>query len=87
MEDAKRLQEDLKGAESALKSFGQSTRAELTAAEDALRGEVAPPAEAPLAEPSTTTEPSAAEPSATPPQGELALADSMERATETEKKA
>jgi len=87
MEDAKRLQEDLKGAESALKSFGQSTRAELTAAEDALRGEVAPPAEAPLAEPSTTTEPCAAEPSATPPQGELALADSMERATETEKKA
>ncbi|MEY3041217.1 MAG: twin arginine-targeting protein translocase, partial [Pseudomonadota bacterium] len=48
MEDAKRLQEDLKGAENALKSFGQSTRAELTAAEDALRGEVAPPAEAPL---------------------------------------
>ena len=37
MEDAKRLQEDLKGAEQSFKALGQSTKAELAAAEDALR--------------------------------------------------
>ena len=44
MEDAKRLEEDLKGAEQSFKALGQSTKAELTAAEDALR---APSAQAP----------------------------------------
>ena len=74
MEDAKRLEEDLKGAEQSFKALGQNTKAELTAAEDALR---APP----------TVDPSSAEgeaegeahgkaeaPKAAPaPQGELAF--------------
>lgn len=41
MEDAKRLEKDLKGAEQSFKQLGQTTKAEFTAAEDALR---APPA-------------------------------------------
>ena len=82
MEDAKRLQEDLKGAESALKSFGQSTRAELTAAEDALRGGETPSAEAPSVE-APSPEPTAPP----PPQGELPLSAEIEAAPEGEKKA
>ena len=79
MEDAKRLQEDLKGAEQSFKALGQSTKAELAAAEDALRttttvepsaiegeaeGEAKAKAEAPMAE----------APKVMPaPQGELAF--------------
>ena len=81
MEDAKRLQEDLKGAEQSFKALGQSTKAELAAAEDALRtpptveapAEVeAPPTEA---EADTTSEvPKAEALKPTPaPQGELAF--------------
>jgi len=79
MEDAKRLQEDLKGAEQSFKALGQSTKAELAAAEEALRtpttvepsaiegeaeGEAKAKAEAPMAE----------APKVMPaPQGELAF--------------
>lgn len=46
MEDAKRLEEDLKGAEQSFKKLGtelgQTTKAELMAAEDALRPPAAP---------------------------------------------
>jgi sec-independent protein translocase protein TatB len=84
MEDAKRLQEDLKGAEQSFKALGQSTKAELAAAEDALRtsptvepssfegeaeGEAKAKAEAPEAE----------APAVTPaPQGELAFPEAQD---------
>lgn len=86
MEDAKRLQEDLKGAEQSFKALGQSTKAELAAAEDALR--TPPTVEAPAeveapsteAEADTTSEvptpevPKAEALKPTPaPQGELAF--------------
>ena len=72
MEDAKRLEEDLKGAEQSLKTLGQTTKAELTAAEDALR----PPTAVEL--PSTEGEGESkadaeAEAAQQPPQDELAL--------------
>ena len=72
VEDAKRLEEDLKGAEQSLKTLGQTTKAELTAAEDALRP---PPAvEPPSAEGEGESEADAeAEASQQPPQDELAL--------------
>jgi sec-independent protein translocase protein TatB len=74
MEDAKRLEEDLKGAEQSFKALGQNTKAELTAAEDALR---APP----TVDPSSTEAEAEGEahgkaeaPKAAPaPQGELAF--------------
>lgn len=85
MEDAKRLQEDLKGAEQSFKALGQSTKAELAAAEDALR--TSPTVEAPAeVEPSSiegeaegeakakAEAPEAETPAVTPaPQGELAF--------------
>lgn len=72
MEDAKRLEEDLKGAEQSLKTLGQTTKAELTAAEDALR---TPPAvEPPSTEGEGESEADAeAEAAQQPPQDELAL--------------
>lgn len=72
MEDAKRLEEDLKGAEQSLKTLGQTTKAELTAAEDALR---TPPAvEPPSTEGEGASEADAeAEAAQQPPQDELAL--------------
>ena len=72
MEDAKRLEEDLKGAEQSLKTLGQTTKAELTAAEDALR---APPAvELPSTEGEGESKADAeAEAAQQPPQDELAL--------------
>lgn len=81
MEDAKRLQEDLKGAEQSFKALGQSTKAELAAAEDALRTpptvEATAEVEAPSteAEADTTSEvPKAEALKPTPaPQGELAF--------------
>ena len=77
MEDAKRLEEDLKGAEQSFKALGQTTKAELTAAEDALR--TSPAVEAPSTEAEgeadTTPEvPKAEALKPTPaPQGELAF--------------
>jgi hypothetical protein len=79
MEDAKRLQEDLKGAEQSFKALGQSTKAELAAAEDALR--TPPTVEAPAeveapsteAEADTTSEVPKAEALRPAPQGELAF--------------
>ena len=88
MEDAKRLEEDLKGAEQSFKALGQTTKAELTAAEDALRAspavEASPTVEAPSteAEGEADTKPEVPTPEvpkpealkATPaPQGELAF--------------
>jgi hypothetical protein len=83
MEDAKRLEEDLKGAEQSFKALGQTTKAELTAAEDALRAspavEASPTVEAPSTEAEgeadTTPEvPKAEALKPTPaPQGELAF--------------
>ena len=74
MEDAKRLQEDLKGAEQSFKALGQNTKAELAAAQDALHTP-------PTVEPSSTEGEAAEEekttaeaPKVTPaPQGELAF--------------
>ena len=81
MEDAKRLEEDLKGAEQSFKALGQTTKAELTAAEDALRAppavEASPAVEAPSTEGEADTTPEAPKPEALKPapapQGELAF--------------
>ncbi|MFZ8913028.1 MAG: hypothetical protein ACO2YP_00305, partial [Pseudomonadales bacterium] len=71
---AKRLQEDLKGAEQSFKALEQTTKAELTAAEDALR---APPTVDPSSnegEAEGEANAKAEAPKVTPaPQGELAF--------------
>ena len=78
LEEAKRLEEDLRGAEQSFKALGQTTKAELAAAEDALR---APPAvDAPATEGGAEAEAEAhakaeaPKPAPAPaPQGELAF--------------
>lgn len=82
MEDAKRLQEDLKGAEESFKTLGQSTKAELAAAEDALRE---PPAgELPSVESEANADAQGETPKPAPaPQGELAFPS--EEMTESDK--